>query len=227
MINVARSLSPRAEFCVVVSVGFGYFIFANALYLLYPSAEAAITGPGLRELVIFEVVVLCMLAALLYARGWRIGRLGSPFALADLGIAAALMIGAYVSSFLTTLVAAEIDPNAVGSLDAGDLVGNDIRLRDLVAVSIVNPIFEEVLLCGYVVTVLSERRNFWMAVNVSVGIRLMCHLYQGPAAVVSILPLGLLFTYWYARTRRIWPLIIAHAGFDALGLWPYLAEDVA
>ena len=212
---------------MVVFVGFGYFIFANALYLLYPSPESAITGAGLRELVVFEVVVLCMLAALLYARGWRIGRLGSPFSLADLGIAMALMIGAYVFSILTTLVAAGIDPNAVASLDAMDLVGNDIRLRDLVAVSIVNPIFEEVLLCGYVVTVLSERRSFWMAVNVSVGIRLACHLYQGPVAVVSILPLGLLFTYWYARTRRIWPLIIAHAGFDALGLWPYLPDDVA
>jgi membrane protease YdiL (CAAX protease family) len=227
MINVARSLSPRAEFCVVVFVGFGYFIFANALYLLYPSAESAITDAGLRELVVFEAVVLCLLAALLYARGWRFARLGLPLSLADVGIAVALMIGAYVASIFTTLAAAWIDPNAVGSLGAVDLVANDIRLRNLVAVSIVNPIFEEVLLCGYVVTVLSERRSFWMAVNVSVGIRLACHLYQGPVAVVSILPLGLVFTYWYARTRRIWPLIIAHAGFDVLGLWPYVADDVA
>jgi membrane protease YdiL (CAAX protease family) len=227
MINVARSLSPRAELCVVLFVGFGYFILANALYLLYPSAESVISDAALRELVVFELVVLCLLAALLYARGWRIARLGLPFSPADIGIAVGLMIGAYAFSIFTTLLAAAIDPNAVGSLNTVDLVVNDIRLHNLVAASVVNPIFEEVLLCGYIVTVLRERRSFWTAVNVSVGIRLMCHLYQGPAAVVSILPLALLFTYWYARTRRLWPVIIAHAGFDALGLWPYVAGDVA
>ncbi len=226
MMNIARSLSTRAEFCVVVFVGFGYFFLANALYLLYPSTEPALTNAGLQELITFELVALLVLASLLYARGWRAARLGSPFAFSDLVIAVALTLAAYYSSVLTTLAAVAIDSNIVEKIDVANFVGNDIRIQNLVAVSIVNPIFEEVLLCGYIVTVVNERRGFWFAVNVSVAIRLACHLYQGPVGVLSILPLGFLFTYWYARTRRIWPLVLAHAALDALGLWPYLADNV-
>jgi len=42
--------------------------------------------------------------------------------------------------------------------------------------------------------------------------------------VIGIVPLGFIFTYWYARTGRLWPVVLAHALFDVAGLWPYLAE---
>jgi len=58
----------------------------------------------------------------------------------------------------------------------------------------------------------------------SLAIRLTCHLYQGAAGVIGIVPLGFIFTYWYARTGRLWPVVLAHALFDVAGLWPYLAE---
>jgi membrane protease YdiL (CAAX protease family) len=55
---------------------------------------------------------------------------------------------------------------------------------------------------------------------VSVGIRLLCHLYQGPLAV-GIVPVGLVFTWYYARTHRLWPVVIAHAISDFVALVAY------
>lgn len=34
-------------------------------------------------------------------------------------------------------------------------------------------------------------KGFWFAVNVSTGIRLLYHLYEGPFALITILPMGL------------------------------------
>ena len=34
----------------------------------------------------------------------------------------------------------------------------------------------------------------------------------------SFRPLALLFAWWYARTARLWPLIVAHAMLDLAAL---------
>jgi membrane protease YdiL (CAAX protease family) len=52
----------------------------------------------------------------------------------------------------------------------------------------------------------------------SAGLRTLLHAYQGAMALVSILPLGLVFTIYYARSRRIWPVIVAHMLFDVVAL---------
>jgi membrane protease YdiL (CAAX protease family) len=49
-------------------------------------------------------------------------------------------------------------------------------------------------------------------------IRLGYHLYQGPFGVVAIVPLGLILAYWYAKNGKLWPLIVAHAAIDLVGL---------
>jgi membrane protease YdiL (CAAX protease family) len=72
--------------------------------------------------------------------------------------------------------------------------------------------------CAYVITALKERFGVTTAVNVSAGIRLFYHFYQGAVGVVGIAPLALLFAYWFARTGRLWPLIVAHALMDFTAL---------
>jgi uncharacterized protein len=40
------------------------------------------------------------------------------------------------------------------------------------------------------------------------------HLYQGLGVALTIFGLGLLYAWYYHRTRRLWPLILAHSLFD-------------
>ena len=84
--------------------------------------------------------------------------------------------------------------------------------------STVNGIFEELFVAGYIITALRDSRGMWMAINVSTVVRLLYHLYQGPLGVITIVPMGLLYGFVYARTRQLWPLILAHVLIDIIGL---------
>ena len=82
---------------------------------------------------------------------------------------------------------------------------------------IVNPVYEEFLWLGYGITAL-QRYGTRTAVLVSVALRLSVHLYQGRMAFVSILPLAVVFTLYFVKTKRLWPIIVAHLLFDTLAL---------
>jgi uncharacterized protein len=223
MIHFVRGLTARGEFIVVLTVAFGAVILGNILTVFYPLPAPAINDGELRFMLVYELVLMMFLGTLLHLRGWSLARFGAPFTPRDLVIAPALAVSSYLLSFLTIVVAQALGGPSVQEAMSVPLAAQDISVASLIAVSIVNPIFEEVLLCGYVVTVVKERRSFWTAVNVSVAIRLACHLYQGVMGLVFIVPLGLLFTIWYARTRKLWPVILAHSIIDAVGLWFFLA----
>jgi membrane protease YdiL (CAAX protease family) len=96
--------------------------------------------------------------------------------------------------------------------------GADLNMQLVFLVSVVNGIFEEVFVAGYVITALTQARGVWTAINVSTGVRLLCHLYQGPIGVLATVPVGLLFGYVYARARQLWPLVFAHILIDIIGL---------
>ena len=85
-----------------------------------------------------------------------------------------------------------------------------IALQLVLVTSVVNGVYEELFVAGYVITAMTPVRGMWTANNVSTGIRLLYHLYQGPVALLSIIPLGVLFAAVYWRTRTLWPLLVAH-----------------
>ena len=58
-------------------------------------------------------------------------------------------------------------------------------------------------------------------IALSAVIRLSYHVYQGPIILVSILPMGILFAWLYWRTKRLWPLILAHAVLDFTSFYFY------
>jgi membrane protease YdiL (CAAX protease family) len=79
-------------------------------------------------------------------------------------------------------------------------------------------VFEEILVCGYVVQSLRGRFGVALAANASIALRMSFHLYQGPAAFLTYSLFGLLFTLFYVRTGRLWPLIVAHALLSVIEL---------
>lgn len=196
---------------------FGLFILSSIDSAFAPGPPAAISDDGLIGLVSYEVTVMAVLGIFLALRGWRPADLGMTATFRDIGIGclvAAASYGAYVAAwtiarpFLPTQVDMEISP--------------DLSAATVVMLSLVNGIFEEVFVCGYLINSLKKERSLVFAINVSVAVRLAYHLYQGPLSVVSIVPMGLIFGYWFARTGRLWPLVVAHALMDFLALWPYV-----
>jgi len=218
-----RALSPELEFAVVIITAFGVFIAGSLLSVLgsTDNESAPITDAHLRSLIVYEVIVAVLLLAFLRIRLWPLQSLGIAPGLRETLVGVGLATVAYLAYVVFFLIATHSSPYMARAAAELTLVAPGLSVPLVIAASIVNPVFEEVFVSGYVISALRERWSFWTAINVSIAIRLSYHLYQGPIGVLNIIPLGLIFAFWYARTGRLWPLIVAHAIFDLVGLLAY------
>ncbi len=85
--------------------------------------------------------------------------------------------------------------------------------------AIVNGTFEEVFLLGFLMRGLKER-GLSIALGVMMLVRVSYHLYQGPLGACYVFGVGLVFGLFYARTQRLWPVVLAHMMWDVV---PFLA----
>ncbi len=212
-----KGLSQNTELAIVVFVAFGYFILASITSVFSQEQGQAYTDADLLDLLLYESVVFVFLGLFLLKRGWDHRLLGlTPFA-RDIPVGIGLAVVDYFFFVLVWLILSQFYPVAQAG-EGESMFEPGLGLMTVLAVSILNPLFEEVFVCGYLITALKKRRSLSFAINVSVCIRLAYHLYQGPLGALSIIPMGLVFAYWYARTGRLWPLVIAHGILDFMGL---------
>jgi uncharacterized protein len=223
--NFIRSLPPWGEFAVVMAIAFGLPI-ANGLMaavrlLLEPHYQYHYTAGRLEFLLVAEIVLAAILVPFLRLRGWTAGRLGLTTRALDIGWAIALFVAVQVVLIVVWWFAYAVAPQTIEAMVRAPsaVFARDLPLWAIIAASLINPVIEETLECGYVMTVLDYRRNPWLAINASVALRLCLHLYQGGFGVMTIVPFGLIYALWFARTGRLWPLILAHGAQDFLALY--------
>ena len=86
-----------------------------------------------------------------------------------------------------------------------------------------NGALEEVVVVGYLLTRL--RQMGWSngrALGASAVLRGSYHLYQGLGGFAGNLVMGLIFAWWFQRTRRVLPLVVAHFLLDMFAFVGYL-----
>jgi membrane protease YdiL (CAAX protease family) len=86
-----------------------------------------------------------------------------------------------------------------------------------------NGVLEEVVVVGYLLTRL--RQLGWSngrALGASAVLRGSYHLYQGLGGFAGNLVMGLVFAWWFQRTRRVLPLVVAHFLLDTFAFVGYL-----
>jgi membrane protease YdiL (CAAX protease family) len=82
---------------------------------------------------------------------------------------------------------------------------------------------EEIVVSAYLITRLLQMD--WSrerAVIASATLRGSYHLYQGYGGFAGNLIMGLIFGWWFQRTRRVVPLVVAHFLLDAFSFVGYL-----
>jgi membrane protease YdiL (CAAX protease family) len=83
-------------------------------------------------------------------------------------------------------------------------------------------ILEEVIAVGYLFRRLSDLQvPLWGIVFIQALLRATYHLYQGFGPFVGNFVMGLVFGYFYLRTKRLAPLIVAHTAIDAVAFVGY------
>ncbi|KRA74875.1 hypothetical protein ASD78_11250 [Lysobacter sp. Root667] len=218
MLHWIRSLSLRSEFVVVIGLAFGWALLSSLQSVLSGASaqtDAAFTfsAAALWSVLIIELTVLAMLGWFLRARGWALSHFGPPpqrhDVLPGLVLMAASIVAYQVLAVLALSGGVELKPAAMSP---------GVGWTAILAASAVNGFYEEIFVCAYVIVVLRERWGLWPAIHVSTAIRVAYHLYQGSTGVLGIVPMGLIFAGWYARTGRLWPLVLAHFALDVIGL---------
>ncbi len=84
-------------------------------------------------------------------------------------------------------------------------------------------LLEELIALSYLITRAEQLGlSTRAAVAISALLRGSYHLYQGWGGFAGNLLLGLFFGVVYVRTRRVWPLVVAHALIDTLAGLGYI-----
>ena len=218
MRNLLRILPLWVEVTFVVMVAFGGPVVASLLVAIHPPHNALTTEPQLWGLILNELIVFGMLGLFLYARDWTFERLGLKFHWSDPLWGVALLAAVYAAFFAVWYGLSHVPVPLLHLKPMQQFVSPGISAQTVIALVLVNPVFEEVFVAGYIIAALKDVRGATYAINVSVLIRLVYHLYQGVSGVLSIIPMGLIFAYWFARKGRLWPLIVAHALLDLIPL---------
>lgn len=94
--------------------------------------------------------------------------------------------------------------------------------------SAANAFAEETVVVMWLVTRLKQLRlPVWGAIAASAVLRGTYHLYQGFSAGLGNIAMGVVFAYFYHRTGKVWPLILAHFLIDAVAYLGYLFLDLS
>jgi membrane protease YdiL (CAAX protease family) len=126
-------------------------------------------------------------------------------------------LGLWITSFVLVLVLARLfEPLGQNNVD---FLPNELplwfRIVEAFAIATTAGVTEEVVVRGYAQTRL-EQLKAPTAVILLLPTALwgMLHLYEGAGPALTIFCLGMLYAWYYHKTRRLWPIIIAHALFD-------------
>jgi membrane protease YdiL (CAAX protease family) len=198
------------EFTLVLFVAFASAILASlvAISNYNPNAEIAAFGDAhLWSLVGYEIVVTPVIFFILRHSGWKWPDFHVNYS--NRGTAEGLVLAVIAFVVLT------VTEHAVGQVN---ITPPSASVVAVLVVSLLNPWYEELLVCAFVIEALRKRFGLAAAVNVSIAIRLTYHLYQGPPAFIMFAIFGLLVTLFYVRTGRLWPVIVAHSLLDFTGL---------
>jgi membrane protease YdiL (CAAX protease family) len=218
-----QALPASVEFAVVVLGAFGYFIVVSLLAAVWHRPHAVpVADAQLVELMVYELALTALLAGFLWLRGWSFARLGLRFGPVETLTGFALAGAAYLAYVAAFVLIARVWPQAAQAMRPETFGSSGISLASAVALAVVNPVFEELFVCGYVIAALEKPGDTWVGIHVSVAIRLLYHLYQGAVAAIGVVPFGLILALWYARTGRLWPVIVAHAVTDFAALLHYV-----
>jgi len=210
----------RAEITVKGGIGNTTAIVVSGTKTTYPWLDLADNLAGILNGIIPPLLALVLLARSPGGAGFGLGlELRRLWRDSAQGVGFLALIG--LPGLGLVWCAHELGLNA--SLAVVDFPAVWYRIPYLLLSAFQNGFAEEIIVVGYLLTRL--RQLGWSdqrALAVSAVLRGSYHLYQGFGGFLGNMVMGLIFGYWFQRTRRVLPLVIAHFLLDALSFIGYL-----
>jgi membrane protease YdiL (CAAX protease family) len=216
------------ELCLVLTVAFARSVIGSISSLFSASYPYASRDAGLLVLnfIVAELSALGLLCYVLFRQGRALTEIGLSIRWKDVPISLLLFLGTYASYFVSYLVFYSIQNVLVPAAVTAPAIQHpvlDASLKYLPFIALlINPVFEEVIVRGYMITEVELlSRSTTIAVISSALLQTIYHLYQGvlPALASGC---GFLFlSIYFVKKRRLLPVILAHLYFDMLALVMY------
>jgi membrane protease YdiL (CAAX protease family) len=168
--------------------------------------------------IIHEAASLLLLGYVLARRGMRFRDLGLRWSLRDLVSGLILAVVGYLTFlfvfYFFYYLHSALYSSPPGGLTLRDMFGHPSVMA--VPFILLNPFFEELIVRAYVMTEVRELTGSWrMAAALSVAVQTSYHLYYGfSGTIFSLSGLFLIYSIYYAKTRRATPIVLAHGIFD-------------
>lgn len=196
------------EATVVVALCFGLFI-VSSLSVAWGGfhTEAAFSDEAFLQIIGRELVFGGLALALLKRRGYALQRLLPRPSLAGSLVGAVLL---FVTLFVWMMLSQALRISDYAAQPIAQILERSHPSPTVVLIaSVINGVYEETFLVGYLVRGL-QRHGASVAVGLSVLVRLLYHVYQGPAGALSVVVFGAIVGFFYWRTRLLWPVAFAH-----------------
>ncbi len=207
------------ELILVCVIAVGGSVLTSVYVLFGRSLGDSHGSLGTSYGILTEAAALVLVWYVLSRRARSLADIGFGFKWSDVGWAAVLASGGYLVYSLIfdvmygsglTMVEAQASGARVGRY----LFGGSLFTLTL-AFQFINPFFEELIVRAYLMTEVKQLTNSTAAAVVcSTALQTSYHLYQG---VPRALATGCMFFVWsiyFAKTKRIMPIILAHLFFD-------------
>lgn len=212
MSDFIRNLTARGEFILVCVVSFTYPIVASVVVMFLRPHVFEMSLGRVAHGAVVEILLLTAVGAILHTRGWHARDLGLRFSwlaiLNGVPLLLAFLMSYWIVSGTAIFFGTWHSRFSVRTISSAPFVA-------ALAFFVINSVYEEVIVAAYVIEALEDHGPAF-AVTASTLLRFAYHLYQGPIAVLSILPMGLIFGATYWRWRSVWPLMVAHTIMNVL-----------
>ena len=221
MKSLIRNLSTPAEFCLVILLSFGLWIYGSirvlAAHMMHsPPPQPTFSNGELFLGIVSELVILVIVFWIGRVRGWSFATFGLKVSWKLTGAGFLLLVVTFVALVIVAVIANTIHPAGTSpKLNGG------VTWLFVLPFLIINPFFEELLETGYFIHRL-QRYGRWPAVLTTSLFRGGLHAYLSFNGALSLFVMGLIFGLVYWRWRQLWPLIIAHSLGDLIFLLPII-----
>lgn len=208
---VRRIETTPVEALVVTGICFGWAIWTSlaAVFGGYRDgggfSDAAMYG-----MVVIELVCAAIALAILYVRRYDVASLVPEVTLRDTLLGLALM---FVGNWLAWVVTGPFYAGHGEQPIERILQATTVTGPAVLVMGFVNGTFEEVFLLGFLQRGL-QKHGLSTALGVTLLVRVLYHLYQGPLGALGVLVFGLVQGLWFARSKRLWAPVFSHIMCD-------------
>ncbi|MDR0480081.1 MAG: CPBP family intramembrane metalloprotease [Burkholderiaceae bacterium] len=221
MAHIDRTTTTFGEAAAIIAICFGWPIMVSTLSVVRGFQNVAFTDAGFIGLMVMEAVFAAIALLILRVRKYSIFSLYPAPSLRGAGLAVLLFIASWLVSFvLVTFFATTGQPEQPISKM---METASVSLPTLVLTALVNGAYEEIFLLGFLLRGL-RGYGLSVALGISLLVRVLYHLYQGPLGAVSVLGFGLVLSIYYIRTGSLFPAVFAHVLADIV---PFIIQSMS